>query len=298
MTKTIIFTTLTCVALGCATTSPSQHLVDARANYAKARNGAAYEYEPDLVHDASVALDKADEAYIRSPGSEKERHLAYIADRKALLAIAAAEGQVARDDLEEAEHARTKVLQAQRDEARSRLANASDHLEDTRDDLGDTREELAEEREARLAIESQLQAAMASLSEIASIKAEQKDIVITLSGEVLFKTDEATLLPLARTKLDKVAEVLREQQTEKTFIVEGHTDARGTDSYNEDLSRQRALAVRDYLVGQGVESERIRAVGRGESEPIASNKTPEGRANNRRVEIVVHDDPDRTASRK
>ena len=296
MTHTLSIAAAT-LLVGCATTPPNEHLVDARAHYNMAAEGVGAQYEPDLLHDASVALEDAEQAHDNRPDSEQARHLAYIADRKAMLAMAAGNERVAEKRLENANETRTAVLQGQRDAARTQLASTSDRLEDTRDDLGMTKDKLAEERDAREAIESQLDAALASLSEIASIKAEQKDIVITLSGEVLFKTDEAKLLPLARQKLDRVASALKKQSDGKTFIVEGHTDSRGSDAYNEDLSQRRAMAVRSYLVSQGVPSQRIEAVGRGEAEPIATNKTTEGRANNRRVEIVVHAEPDRTASR-
>jgi outer membrane protein OmpA-like peptidoglycan-associated protein len=69
--------------------------------------------------------------------------------------------------------------------------------------------------------------------------------------------------------------------------VEGHTDSIGTDEYNRRLSEQRAEAVRDYLVAQGISSEAITSSGFGKSEPVASNDTPEGRQQNRRVELVV-----------
>ena len=111
--------------------------------------------------------------------------------------------------------------------------------------------------------------------------------MITLSGEVLFKTKEATLLPIAQTQLDKVAEALKSQGEDKTIVVEGHTDSQGKDSYNQDLSRRRAEAVRSYLVSRGIPDDMITAVGKGELEPIADNKTAEGRANNRRVEIEI-----------
>ena len=119
------------------------------------------------------------------------------------------------------------------------------------------------------------------------MKAEQNETVITLSGSVVFKTGTATLLPIARQKLDDVATALKAQKEGTRIVVEGHTDSRGGTAFNEDLSRRRAVAVRDYLVSQGVDAERIAAVGRGESEPVASNDSPEGRANNRRVEIVL-----------
>jgi outer membrane protein OmpA-like peptidoglycan-associated protein len=128
---------------------------------------------------------------------------------------------------------------------------------------------------------------MASLAEIAKIKEEQRGMVITLDGSVLFASGKWELLPIARNKLDKVAEVLQEQDDSKKIVVEGHTDSVGSDSKNLDLSQKRADSVRTYLVSQGVKSDRIRAVGKGESVPVADNKSPEGRANNRRVEIIV-----------
>jgi len=74
---------------------------------------------------------------------------------------------------------------------------------------------------------------------------------------------------------------------ERNIIVEGHTDSRGSESYNQGLSQRRADAVRNYLVQQGYPGDRIQARGMGKGTPIASNSSSEGRANNRRVEIVI-----------
>lgn len=73
----------------------------------------------------------------------------------------------------------------------------------------------------------------------------------------------------------------------KKIVVEGHTDSQGSDSSNQALSERRAQAVVSFLVSRGVSAEQIRAQGLGESRPIADNNSPEGRANNRRVEIVI-----------
>jgi outer membrane protein OmpA-like peptidoglycan-associated protein len=73
----------------------------------------------------------------------------------------------------------------------------------------------------------------------------------------------------------------------RNLIVEGHTDSRGTDAYNRSLSQRRADAVRDYLIQRGYPAEHIQSRGQGEGSPIASNASAEGRANNRRVEIVI-----------
>jgi outer membrane protein OmpA-like peptidoglycan-associated protein len=76
----------------------------------------------------------------------------------------------------------------------------------------------------------------------------------------------------------------------RNLIVEGHTDSQGSESYNQDLSQRRADAVRDYLVQKGYPADHIQARGKGEGSPIADNASPEGRANNRRVEIVIERD--------
>jgi hypothetical protein len=83
-----------------------------------------------------------------------------------------------------------------------------------------------------------------------------------------------------------VADALKDQ-ADHEITVEGHTDAQGSDASNIELSQGRAQSVREYLVGHGVPANRIKSEGLGESRPVADNNTPEGRANNRRVEIIV-----------
>jgi outer membrane protein OmpA-like peptidoglycan-associated protein len=114
-----------------------------------------------------------------------------------------------------------------------------------------------------------------------------KSLVLTLGSEVMFRSRQAALLPRAKEKLDTLAEALQSLGSDQQFIIEGHTDSRGSAAYNRRLSRLRALAVRSYLIKRGVDPDRIRAEGRGEDDPVASNSEAEGRANNRRVEIIV-----------
>jgi outer membrane protein OmpA-like peptidoglycan-associated protein len=143
------------------------------------------------------------------------------------------------------------------------------------------------EREGRLAAERSAAAALKSLDEVARVREEARGIVITLSGAVLFATGEHSLLPIAKEKLRDVAKALLEQG-DTTILVEGHTDSRGSSEKNHELSLLRAQEVRGYLVSQGIPTNNIQALGLGEDRPIASNETAEGRANNRRVEIVVN----------
>jgi outer membrane protein OmpA-like peptidoglycan-associated protein len=127
---------------------------------------------------------------------------------------------------------------------------------------------------------------MASLKEIGKVNEESRGMVITLSGSVLFATGKSDLLPIAKEKLNDVAKALKDQGF-KEIIVEGHTDSRGSAQANQELSLKRAESVRTHLVGQGIPSDKIRATGLGSDRPVADNKSEEGRANNRRVEIVV-----------
>ena len=112
-------------------------------------------------------------------------------------------------------------------------------------------------------------------------------MVIMISGHVLFASGKSELLPSAQTKLTEVANALKMAHPGTTILVEGHTDSHGSKVLNLELSQRRAQAVRDYLAAQGIAPERIKAEGLGFTRPVANNKTAEGRANNRRVEIVV-----------
>ena len=107
---------------------------------------------------------------------------------------------------------------------------------------------------------------------------------VTLSSEVNFAFDSSELRPQAEVTLDEVARRLREH-TDVRIRIEGHTDSVGSAQYNQGLSERRAESVRDYLASQGVDANRMMAVGYGEQRPVATNETDEGRALNRRVEI-------------
>jgi outer membrane protein OmpA-like peptidoglycan-associated protein len=110
---------------------------------------------------------------------------------------------------------------------------------------------------------------------------------IILRG-VNFDFDKATLRPDARPILDEAVRVLKEEPSIRVSV-EGHTDAVGTDAYNQGLSQRRAATVRGYLVDHGIDAGRLSSVGFGESKPVASNDTADGRAQNRRVELLVQE---------
>lgn len=137
--------------------------------------------------------------------------------------------------------------------------------------------------------ERRFQAALAAerAQQVAEIQRVREDTLrITFSDQVMFDTDSATLQPGFRDTLRKVAAVLRDYPQSEALII-GHTDSRGSEAYNLDLSKRRAEAVRQALIAEGVPAERLRAEGRGEAEPRADNATEAGRQLNRRVEIYV-----------
>jgi outer membrane protein OmpA-like peptidoglycan-associated protein len=107
---------------------------------------------------------------------------------------------------------------------------------------------------------------------------------------IQFQTGSASILPSSFSLLDQIVKVLGDAPTMKLRI-EGHTDNEGGDEANLELSRQRALSVRKYLESKGIASQRLESVGLGETHPIDTNRTPEGRARNRRVEFHIVDTP-------
>jgi len=120
----------------------------------------------------------------------------------------------------------------------------------------------------------------------AEVKREGEAIVVEFKERVLFEFDRANLASLAEQNLDKLISVLKEYPDTNIEIL-GHTDSKGSRKYNQNLSEKRAGAVASYIKSNDVTASRISIKGLGESEPVATNATVEGRAENRRVEFVI-----------
>lgn len=125
-----------------------------------------------------------------------------------------------------------------------------------------------------------------SLSSNISVTNYGDYLVVNMPQDLLFATDSASVRPDLTTDLRTVAASLLRYPNSRIEVI-GHTDNTGTAAYNQDLSQRRAVAVSSVLRDNGVPSGRLAAYGRGEDQPIASNLTPEGRAQNRRVEIII-----------
>jgi len=124
--------------------------------------------------------------------------------------------------------------------------------------------------------------------DIAGAKIERvgEGIKITFDSGILFETNSSTLQSAAKTNISDLAVILN-KYPDTNILVTGHTDFDGTEQYNQTLSEQRAKSVSDYAKGQGVSSSRLSIIGLGETEPIATNETSEGKQLNRRVEIAI-----------
>lgn len=124
------------------------------------------------------------------------------------------------------------------------------------------------------------------LGDSATIQNTGDRLIVTMSQDILFATDSADLRPGLVDELRAVGTNLQAYPDTSVQVI-GHTDNTGEASYNLELSEDRAQAVSDVLISQGVSPSRLQSIGRGEDAPVASNLTPEGRAQNRRVEIVI-----------
>ncbi|MBX3260473.1 MAG: OmpA family protein [Labilithrix sp.] len=277
MKRTLVaLVTMTTLAAGCASTRPPNQLLDARVAYQQAMMSPAAPLVTADLFEARRALDAAERAFQRGD-VEEAKNLAYIAHRKSIAVQAKAETARA------VESKRVAIAEFQQfREAQAALTR--EELERAKGALTIAQQEAEAQRQAR-------QAAEEKVIRIEGVQAQRSDkgLILTISGSVLFASGKNELLPAAKERLKEVAEALKDDP--RSLLVVGHTDAQGSDEANEKLSEARADAVRTYLVTEGIADERIRSEGMGESQPVADNATSEGRANNRRVEIILEASP-------
>lgn len=258
--KYLIITLFFALLIGCSASVPPQELVDARQAYELASKGEALQLVPAELHKAEIALADAEKSFQDEPDSYKTRDLAYIADRKAKMAEGLANSAVEKEATLKANQDYKKV----QDEI---LKKAKDQLEIAEEEYKQKSEQLTK-----------------ALGELAA--EEERGLVITLSGSVLFASNKSEIMPAALNKLNEVADALLANK-ERKLTIEGHTDSQGSSNYNMGLAQKRVESVRSYIISRGYPGELIYAQGIGESRPIADNNSVEGRANNRRVEIII-----------
>ncbi len=226
-----------------------------------------------------AADDRAAKARAEAETQTRARAEADAARAQAEIAKAEAQkaAQEAARQKQEAEQAKAEALAQQQalaveaDKARQAAAQS--------DQLRQQAEKEKQDLRARL---------LQQLNTVLATRDSARGLIANMS-DVLFKSGSFELLPGARERLAKVSGIVLAYPSLK-LSVEGHTDSIGTDDYNQQLSEKRAGSVREYLVQQGISSDTIVATGFGKTAPVATNDTPEGRQQNRRVELVLSGD--------
>ena len=287
------------------------------ARSANAENAYRNKAKSSVATYARDAAQTAEDARVMSLKKQEQEGLARdAADREAQArAQAAAEAQ--RRQQAEQDRARAEAERGEAERMRNEAQAAAQQAEQAKAQAEQAKAEADAARQAALAQQQQLAVeadkARASAQEADRLRQqaekEKSDLrarllkqlsavlethdtargLIANMGDVLFQTGKYELKPEARERLAKVSGILLAYSSLKVAI-EGHTDAVGSDDYNQRLSEQRAEAVRDYFVNQGVSAPAVTARGLGKMQPIASNDTPEGRQRNRRVELVLSGD--------
>jgi len=275
----LLFALPSVLAIACASTAP-QELRDAHSAYDRLARSPASQLAPAEVHTAQQQLALADQSFNDNGDSAETRDLSYASQRSSQLADARTQILIAQKQQGDA---RQQIEQAK--EQKARLTSAK--LGAAEQQIASQGQQLAIAQQQKADAERRAQQASADLARIASVKQEARGMVITLSGGVLFASSKYDLLPQAQAKLSEVANVLTKEDKDSKILVQGYTDSQGAQSFNMDLSQHRAEAVRTYLVSHGIASDRVTAQGFGPANPVADNASAEGRADNRRVEIVV-----------
>jgi outer membrane protein OmpA-like peptidoglycan-associated protein len=270
--KKVILIASIAILLGACAYAPqrSEQLEQARAQIQTlSQEPLAQEAAGRDLDAARKSLQQAEAALQQKQPPAMVDHFAYIARRHAEAGEARVSEARSRQEVARAQEDRNKILM----ESRTREAhNAQSQAE---------------------SLKSQAEAAQAQLAsaqqQLADLQAKKTDrgVVVTL-GDVLFDTGQATLKPGANLALNRLATFLN-ANPQTRIIIEGHTDSRGSDEYNEGLSERRARAVATELMSRGISADQLQTLGRGKGYPVASNDTPEGRQQNRRVEIVFSD---------
>jgi outer membrane protein OmpA-like peptidoglycan-associated protein len=217
-------------------------------------------------------------------------HLAYLAMRHAQAGEARVSEARARQEVARAQEDRNKILLDSRtreaQNAQAQAQNAQAQAQNAQAQAQDAQAQAEAAKNAALAAQSQLASAQQQLADLQAKKTD-RGMVVTL-GDVLFDTGQSSLKPGADLVIGRLAAFLNANPQTK-IMIEGHTDSRGSDEYNDALSERRARSVASALSVRGVGQDSLRTMGRGKAFPVASNDTPEGRQANRRVEIIFSD---------
>ena len=275
----------------CASRAPLPSLEQARSTIERtSADPAVGRYAQLELKEARDALARADQAWDKDHDQTETNHLAYVAERRAEIASNTARARDLQAQVQqtgsETDRLRLQARTAEAEQATQRAQDATRNAQLAQQQALSAEQRAQQQRQAALSAQDRVRALEGQLRELEAQQTE-RGLLVTL-GDVLFAFDKAELSAQAAPRMDKLASFLA-QFPDRKVLIEGFTDSVGSDRYNLSLSERRAQAARDALVQRGVDRTRIAARGHGKSHPVASNASPEGRAMNRRVEIVIAD---------
>ncbi|HEX5424750.1 MAG TPA: OmpA family protein [Candidatus Acidoferrales bacterium] len=260
-----------------------------------AERAAREKTEADAARAAALVQQQAAEAEAARERLAADQAAREKADADAARAAALAQQQQAEQQAQAAKaqqqqaEQQAQAAQAQADAAKAAALAQQQAAEAT---VAQARQAAAEAEKEKAALRAQL---LQQLNTILQTRDSARGLIVNMS-DVLFDTASYTLKPGAREKLAKISGIVLAHPG-LNLKIEGYTDSVGSDEYNQQLSENRASAVREFLIEQGVAGSGVTAQGFGKTQPVASNDTPEGRQRNRRVELIVSGEAiDATAS--
>lgn len=287
--RILTLTTLAAALAACSSVPASNPQLDqVRMRYQAAQSDPALaQNAPEEWTRARVALGRAEKAQTGGEPAVDVTHLSYLAHQQITIAQDAAASRASQATIDgtaaEADRMRLALRTQEADATqRALLASQADSARKSADLAQAGRN--AQDDQARLARrDAQLDSMAQQLKDLNARKTE-RGIVVTL-GDMLFDTGQARLQADGARSMVQLAEFMK-RNPQRQAVIDGYTDSVGSDSFNQGLSDRRAMSVQTALVGLGVEPARLRTAGHGESDPVASNDTAQGRQSNRRVEIV------------
>ncbi len=300
---------------------PPKELVEARLALQDAKAAQADQRATRTYDSAAANLDAANKAWEKDHDASAILHQARLAEAEARNAQYAAETQAAEEELrrehdrktrkaialrdaeqimlrqkgQEAELDRVKALAKEQEQAllTAKEAMAAERSRAEQEKLAalaaeQARLEQAERELARLRAEHEQSRAelTATLSRLAKVREDSRGVIVTLPGNIYFNVNKADVKPAMQLQLTKIAQALA-AVPDQHLLIEGHTDSDGSNEYNLSLSEARAQSVHKILLAGGIAADRMDIKGYGKSKPIADNETSAGKAQNRRVEIVL-----------
>ena len=276
----------------CASRAPLPSLEQARSTVERtSADPVVGRYAQLELKEARDALARADQAWNKDHDQTESNHLAYVAERRAEIASNTARardlGAQVQQTGSETDRLRLQARTTEAELATQRAQAATRDAQMAQQQAMSAEQRAQQQQRAATAAQDRVRALEGQLRDLEAQQTE-RGLLVTL-GDVLFAFDKAELSAQAAPRMDKLASFLK-QFPDRKVLIEGFTDSVGNDGYNLSLSERRAQAAGDALVQRGIDRARISSRGYGKGHPVADNGSPEGRAMNRRVEIVIADE--------